>query len=111
METDDKKTQREHKNMPSTKWKNIQIDTALIIGFNGLFFALFAWFSSIQFNNIQNQFNNIQNQFDDLRNDNREIRNQVYNHIPTQIRELEKAGQERDKKIEQILQKLDQKNN
>lgn len=77
----------------------------VIVGFNALFFALFAWFSSIQFNNIQSQF-------DSLRNDNREIRSQVYNHIPTQINDLKERMtnlKERVTKLEDKLDRMDEK--
>ena len=72
-------------------------------------FSLNRQFDNIdrQFNDIDRQFNDIDKQFESLKADNREIRNQVYNHIPTQIRELEKADYERDKKIDLILQKID----
>ena len=69
--------------------------TGLIIGFNALFFALFAWFLSLQFGNINQRL-------DELHADNREIRNQVYNHIPSQIKQLQDEARQRDQKIDNL---------
>lgn len=64
---------------------------AIIIAMNGLFFALFAWFASIHFN--------------DIKADNRELRNQVYNHIPSQIRELKDDIKRLEDKLDRLIER------